>query len=144
MLRVSGVLVEQGANLLEAAQFDDVGTDRFFVRVQSEMNDTLLDAAALAERFAADVDELVMQANFYALATRVRALIMVSKQGHCLNDLLFSHKRGNLPINIASIVRNNVDYYQLAASYNIAVVHLPVTAATKLLQGPKVRAIVVE
>ncbi len=142
--RVSGFLVEQGANILEAAQFDDVGTGRFFMRVQFEVNDTTLTAAALADLFSTVADELMMQSNFYAMATPVRALIMVSKQGHCLNDLLFRHKSGHLPIEIATIVSNHMDYYQLAASYNIAFVYLPVTAATKLAQEAKVRAIVAE
>ena len=142
--RVSGFLVEQGANILEAAQFDDVGTSRFFMRVQFEVNDSTLTAASLADRFATVADGLVMQSNFFAMATRVRALIMVSKHGHCLNDLLFRHKSGHLPIDIATIVSNHMDYYQLAASYNIPFVHLPVTAATKLLQEAKLRDIVAE
>lgn len=142
--RVSGFLVEQGANILEAAQFDDVDTSRFFMRVQFEVNDATLTAAVLAERFSAVTSELLMQANFYATAMRVRALIMVSKQGHCLNDLLFRHKSGHLPIDIATIVSNHMDYYQLAASYNIPFVHLPVTAASKLAQEAKLRDIVAE
>ena len=51
--RVSGFLVEQGANILEAAQFDDVGTNRFFMRVQFEVNDATVSASALSERFSA-------------------------------------------------------------------------------------------
>ena len=142
--RVSGFLVEHGANILEAAQFDDVGTGRFFMRVQFEVNDAALTTTELANRFATVATELVMQANFYAMATRVRALIMVSKQGHCLNDLLFRHKSGHLPIDITTIVSNHMDYYQLAASYNIPFVHLPVTATTKLAQEAKLRDIVAE
>ncbi len=142
--RVSGFLVEHGANILEAAQFDDVGTGRFFMRVQFEVNDATLTTAELEIRFAAVATEMVMQANFYAMATRVRALIMVSKQGHCLNDLLFRHKSGHLPIDIATIVSNHMDHYQLAASYNIPFVHLPVTNGTKLAQEAKVRDIVAE
>jgi len=64
---VSGFLVEQGANILEAAQFDDVGTGRFFMRVQFEVSDAALTAAALAYRFATIAAELMMQANFYAM-----------------------------------------------------------------------------
>ena len=129
--RVSGFLVEQGANILEAAQFDDVGTNRFFMRVQFELGDVATTAAALHERFAATAQELAMQANFYPTATRVRTLIMVSKQGHCLNDLLFRHKSGQLPIDIPAIVSNQMEYYQLAASYNIPFHHIPVKADTK-------------
>ncbi len=142
--RVSGFLVEQGANILEAAQFDDVGTNRFFMRVQFELGDVATTAAALHERFAATAQELAMQANFYPTATRVRTLIMVSKQGHCLNDLLFRHKSGQLPIDIPAIVSNHMDYYQLAASYNIPFFHLPVTPETKPAQEAKLREIVAE
>lgn len=142
--RVSGFLVEQGANILEAAQFDDVGTNRFFMRVQFEVTDTAITAAALSERFAGVADEMTMAATFVATATRVRTLIMVSKQGHCLNDLLFRHKCGQLPIDIPAIVSNHMDYYQLAASYNIPFFHLPVTAETKLVQEAKLREIITE
>jgi formyltetrahydrofolate deformylase len=142
--RVSGFLVEQGANILEAAQFDDVGTNRFFMRVQFEVTDIAITAAALSERFAGVADEMTMAATFVATATRVRTLIMVSKQGHCLNDLLFRHKCGQLPIDIPAIVSNHMDYYQLAASYNIPFFHLPVTADTKPAQEGKLREIIAD
>ena len=142
--RVSGFLVEQGANILEAAQFDDVGTNRFFMRVQFEIAEPALTASMLSERFAPVADDLSMQASFYAMATRVRTMLMVSKQGHCLNDLLFRHKSGQLPIDIPAIVSNHADYYQLAASYNIPFFHLPVTAETKAQQEVKLREIIAE
>lgn len=142
--RVSGFLVEQGANILEAAQFDDVGTNRFFMRVQFEIGDAAISANTLSERFATVANELSMAATFVATATRTRTLIMVSKQGHCLNDLLFRHKCGQLPIDIPAIVSNHMDYYQLAASYNIPFFHLPVTADTKLTQENKLREIIAE
>ena len=142
--RVSGFLVEQGANILEAAQFDDVDSNRFFMRVQFEIAETGLTANALGERFASVAEALSMQADFNAIATRVRTMLMVSKQGHCLNDLLFRHKSGQLPIDIPAIVSNHADYYQLAASYNIPFFHLPVTADTKAQQESKIREIIAE
>ena len=54
-----------------------------------------------------------------------RMLMMVSKIGHCLNDLLFRYKSGLLPVEIPAIVSNHTDFYQLAASYNIPFHHLP-------------------
>lgn len=142
--RVSGFLVEQGANILEAAQFDDVATNRFFMRVQFEIVEPELTAATLSERFTPVAEALSMRASFYATATRVRTMLMVSKQGHCLNDLLFRHKSGQLPIDIPVIVSNHADYYQLAASYNIPFFHLPVTADTKMQQEAKLREIIAE
>jgi len=58
-------------------------------------------------------------------------VLMVSKEGHCLNDLLFRWKSGLLPLDIRAIVSNHRDFYQLAASYNVPFHHIPVTAATK-------------
>lgn len=142
--RVSGFLVEQSANILEAAQFDDVGTDRFFMRVQFEVSDTSVTAATLHQRFAPVASELAMQATFHPLATRLRTLIMVSKQGHCLNDLLFRHRSGQLPIDIPAIVSNHMEYYQLAASYNIPFFHLPVSADSKPVQEAKLREIIAD
>jgi formyltetrahydrofolate deformylase len=55
-------------------------------------------------------------------------MLMVSKIGHCLNDLLFRYKSGLLPVEIPAIVSNHTDFYQLAASYNIPFHHLPLAA----------------
>ena len=142
--RVSGFLVEQGANILEAAQFNDVATDRFFMRVQFEVSNASATVAALSASFATVATELAMQANIFDTSARVRTLLMVSKQGHCLNDLLFRYKSGQLPIEIPVIVSNHMDHYQLAASYNIPFVHLPVSAETKAQQEGKLREIISE
>src|SRR3990167_7011961 len=64
-------------------------------------------------------------------ATTMRTVIMVSREGHCLNDLLFRWKSGLLPVEIAAIISNHRDFYQLAASYNVPFHHILVTAATK-------------
>jgi formyltetrahydrofolate deformylase len=61
----------------------------------------------------------------------MRTVILVSKEGHCLNDLLFRWKSGLLPVQITAIISNHREFYQLAASYNIPFHHIPVTAATK-------------
>jgi formyltetrahydrofolate deformylase len=61
----------------------------------------------------------------------MKTVIMVSKEGHCLNDLLFRWKSGLLPVDIRAIISNHREFYQLAASYNIPFHHIPVTAATK-------------
>ena len=61
----------------------------------------------------------------------MKTVIFVSKEGHCLNDLLFRWKSGLLPLDIRAIVSNHREFYQLAASYNVPFHHIPVTAATK-------------
>jgi formyltetrahydrofolate deformylase len=61
----------------------------------------------------------------------MRTVLMVSKDGHCLNDLLFRWKSGLLPLDIRAIISNHRDFYQLAASYNVPFHHIPVSGATK-------------
>jgi formyltetrahydrofolate deformylase len=140
--RVTGFLLEHGANILEAAQFDDTSNSRFFMRIQFEAENT--SAAALQTSFASIAKDWAFDAAFHDSKQNVRTLLMVSKQGHCLNDLLFRWKSGHLPIEIPMIVSNHMDYYQLAASYNIPFVHLPITADTKAAQEAKLREIISE
>ena len=76
-------------------------------------------------------EQYQMRWSLHSKAERMKTVIMVSKEGHCLNDLLFRWKSGLLPIEIRAIVSNHREFYQLAASYNIPFHHIPVTAATK-------------
>jgi formyltetrahydrofolate deformylase len=69
--------------------------------------------------------------NLHSTIQPMRTVILVSKEGHCLNDLLFRWKSGLLPIDIRAIVSNHREFYQLAASYNVPFHHIPVTAANK-------------
>ena len=126
---VSGFLLEHGGNIEEAAQYNDHDTGLFFMRVQF----ACLGLSQAELRREADLFAQAhgMELHLHALETRMPTVIMVSQQGHCLNDLLFRWKSGLLPIDIRAIVSNHRDFYQLAASYNIPFHHLPVTAATK-------------
>ena len=74
---------------------------------------------------------MAMQWGISSTNDRVSTLIMVSKLGHCLNDLLFRYRSNTLPVDIRGIVSNHRDYYQLAASYNIPFHYIPVTPDTK-------------
>jgi len=142
---VTGFLVNEDANILQAAQFDDVSTGLFFMRVQFELPDEQPsgsdgaddgnDGAALLDRietaFDSVANEFAMNCRF-ALADRpIPTIIMVSQLGHCLNSLLFRVNAGLLPIEVKAIVSNHRTYYQLAASYNIPFHHIPVTRDTK-------------
>jgi len=126
---VSGFLLEHGGNIEEAAQYNDPVTGLFFMRVQFVCDRR--DQGALAARLAAFAEPYAMRWGLHDRAAPMRTVIFVSQQGHCLNDLLFRVKSGLLPIRIAAIVSNHRDFYQLAASYDIAFHHIPVTAATK-------------
>ena len=126
---VSGFLMELGANIEEAAQYNDQATGLFFMRVQFACANT--DLAALKTATAAMAEPFQMKWNLHAESERMKTVLMVSRQGHCLHDLLFRWKSGQLPIDIKAIISNHRDFYQLAASYNIPFHHIPVTADTK-------------
>ena len=126
---VSGFLLERGGNIEEAAQYNDPDTGLFFMRVQFKCAQlTHGDLQTQLRMFATPYQ---MQWSLHATAQPMRTVLLVSKEGHCLNDLLFRWKSGLLPIDIRAIISNHRDFYQLAASYNVPFHHMPVTAATK-------------
>jgi formyltetrahydrofolate deformylase len=126
---VSGFLLERGGNIEEAAQYNDPDTGLFFMRVQFSCGQLTFDELKLQLQQMAE--PLKMQWSLHAKAQLMRTVIMVSKEGHCLNDLLFRWKSGLLPLDIRAIVSNHREFYQLAASYNVPFHHIPVTAGTK-------------
>lgn len=127
---VSGFLFERGGNIIDSAQFNDTDTDRFFMRVNFEERRADVTLAQLKSEFAPIAAQFQMDWQLFDESSKPRLMIMVSKIGHCLNDLLFRHQSGNLPVEIAAIVSNHADFYQLAASYNIPFYHFPLLGAT--------------
>jgi formyltetrahydrofolate deformylase len=126
---VSGFLLERGGNIEEAAQYNDHDTGLFFMRVRFALGQlTREDLRTQLKLFA---DPFEMDWKLHASAQPMKTVIFVSKEGHCLNDLLFRWKSGLLPVDIRAIISNHRDFYQLAASYNVPFHHIPVTAATK-------------
>ncbi len=132
---VSGFLLERGGNIEEAAQYNDPDTGLFFMRVQfSCVRLTYDDLSAQLSHFA---KPLQMKCTLHSTQQPMRTVILVSKEGHCLNDLLFRWKSGLLPIDIRAIISNHRDFYQLAASYNVPFHHVPVTANVKAMSEAK-------
>jgi formyltetrahydrofolate deformylase len=127
---VSGFLFERGGNIEEAAQYTDLGTGLFFMRVRFSCDK--VSEVDLRSQLAPFAEQFSMQLKLHAAAAPMRAVLMVSKEGHCLNDLLFRWKSGMLPLDIRAIISNHREFYQLAASYNVPFHHIPVTAATKV------------
>ena len=127
---VSGLLYEAGFNIIDSQQFGDLdgddATGLFFMRVHVEAPAALADVAALDRVLAPTRERFAMQATVSAVSRRARLLLMVSRHGHCLNDLLFRWKSGQLEVDIPAIVSNHEDFAPLAATYGIAFHHLPV------------------
>jgi formyltetrahydrofolate deformylase len=126
---VSGFLLERGGNIEEAAQYNDPDTGLFFMRVQFSC--TQLTSDDLRSQLGSFASPYTMQWSLHATVQPMRTVLMVSKEGHCLNDLLFRWKSGLLALDIRAIISNHRDFYQLAASYNVPFHHIAVTAATK-------------
>ena len=149
---VSGLLYQAGCNIIDSQQFGDVqsedSTGLFFMRVHFAAPDHLADAGTLERLFSHVREQFQMTASIRALARKPRVLIMVSKHGHCLNDLLFRWRSGWLPIDIPAIVSNYPDYAELAASYGIPFHHLPLPTGSspevKRAQEQQVEALVAQ
>jgi len=126
---VGAFLLERSCNIVESAQFGDPKSRRFFMRVS--FSSAASDLPSLRREFVGVAERFAMQWEIDDMAVKRRALIMVSRFGHCLNDLLYRWRSGALPIDIAAIVSNHRDWYQLAAAHDIPYHHLPVTADDK-------------
>ena len=123
--RISGFLAEHGCNIIDSAQFGDAQSQTFFMRVHFAAEDAAVSDAALRESFGRLAQTMQLDWEMHDAHKKPRVMLMVSKIGHCLNDLLFRYKSGLLPVEIPAIVSNHADFYQLAASYNIPFHHLP-------------------
>ena len=126
---VSGFLFERGGNILEAAQYNDPDTGLFFMRVQFDCDQ--VGADDLRGQLTAFAQTLQMNWKLHSTDALMRTVLLVSRDGHCLNDILFRWKSGLLGLDVRAIISNHRDFYQLAASYNVPFHHIPVTAATK-------------
>ena len=140
--RVSGFLAERGCNILDSAQFGDAQSSLFFMRVHFSADAELVSDTQLRADFSLLAASMQLNAQLNDARKKPRLLLMVSRIGHCLNDLLFRYRSGLLPVEITAIVSNHADFYQLAASYNIPFHHLPLavgaSADDKHVQEQKV------
>jgi formyltetrahydrofolate deformylase len=127
---ISGFLAEKGCNIIDSSQFDDLDTGKFFMRVsfiseEGEVRDALLAGfTPVAEKFG-------MEWEIFDSADRMKVLLMVSRFGHCLNDLLYRWKIGALPIDIVGVVSNHFEYQKLVVNNDIPFHHIKVTKENK-------------
>jgi formyltetrahydrofolate deformylase len=125
---VSGFLVDHGCNIVDSAQFGDPDTQRFFMRVAFTSGGAPVDALRTA--FAPVGQPFGMAFEIRDLSVKPRIAIMVSRYGHCLNDLLYRYGSGDLRVEIPAIISNHQDFAGLAASYEIPFHYVPVSAET--------------
>ncbi|WP_370893647.1 formyltetrahydrofolate deformylase [Janibacter sp. GXQ6167] len=127
---VSAYVFAHGGNITESQQFGDTRTGEFFMRVA--FTDVRgVGETALQAGFDEVAEQYAMTWQLRSATTAYRTLVMVSRFGHCLNDLLFRWRSGQLNIEIPAIVSNHRDFAALADSYGVPYHHIPVTAETK-------------
>ncbi|MBU2935805.1 MULTISPECIES: formyltetrahydrofolate deformylase [Pacificibacter] len=127
---ISGKLADLGCNISDSTQFDDPGTGQFFMRV-SFVSEQGLDEATLMDGFAPVAKELDMQWSMHNEATKMKVVLMVSRFGHCLNDLLYRWRIGALPIDIVGVISNHMDYQKVVVNHDIPFHCIKVTKENK-------------
>src|SRR5262249_10779263 len=130
---VSSFLVQHSANILSSQQYGESPDGRFFMRVEFRVpgGDGAAGLAGLERGFSWVAESFHMTWRLHDTSARIRTLILVSKLGHCLNDLLFRWRSGTLPIDVTGVVSNHQEFAALAESYRLPFHHIPVTAASK-------------
>ncbi|MDK3018783.1 ACT domain-containing protein, partial [Pseudodonghicola flavimaris] len=105
---IANYLADQGCNITDSSQFDDPETGKFFMRV-SFVSETGAEPAGLEAGFAATAEAFGMDFAFHDETRKMKVVIMVSRFGHCLNDLLYRWRIGALPIDIVAVISNHME-----------------------------------
>ena len=142
---LSGFLASRQCYITEMQQFDDILSGRFFVRATFYGEPDKTPAIdGLREGFQDVARREEMEWAIYDGEKKPRVLIMVSKFDHCLDDLLYRHRTGELKMEISTVVSNHPDLRQLVEAHSIPFIHLPVTADTKPQQEARLLEIVAQ
>ena len=139
---VTSFLLAHGLDIVEHHQFDDSIRQVLFLRTAFAAEHEL-DADGLSSAFAATAAEFGMSFSFHD-ATKPRLLVMVSKFGHCLNDLIFRWRAGTLGGEIALVVSNHPDLRPMAEAAGLPFLHVPVTSTTKAAAEQQLLELVTE
>lgn len=140
---ISRYLADAGCNLTDSAQFDDQETGDFFMRV-SFVSETGATAETLGAGFADISGEFGMDFQFYDESERMKVILMVSRFGHCLNDLLYRWSIGALGVDIVAVISNHQDFREIVEGHGLPYHHIPVTKDTKAAAEAKQMRIVEE
>ena len=139
---VAGLLADKGGNILEAQQFDDILTGRFFMRVVFDVESGV---DAIREAFEAVADKNGMTWKLRPREQKKKVLLLVSKFDHCLGDLLYRWRIGELPMDVVGIVSNHPkEVLNVSMIGDLPFHHLPITKDTKPQQEAQIKAVVNE
>ena len=127
---ISTYLAEKGCNITDSSQFDDAVTDRFFMRVSFTSEEGVA-LSQLEAGFAPIAEKFSMIAKLHDERQKMKVVIMVSRFGHCLNDLLYRWRIGSLPIDIVAVISNHMDYQKVVVNHDLPFYQINVTKENK-------------
>ncbi|MCV6586032.1 MAG: formyltetrahydrofolate deformylase [Marinibacterium sp.] len=127
---IANYMAEQGCNITDSAQFDDMETGQFFMRISFDSQEGAT-IAALNDGFTDTAASFGMTYSFHDESEKMKVIIMVSRFGHCLNDLLYRVRIGALPIEIVAVISNHMDYQKVVVNNDIPFHCIKVTKDNK-------------
>jgi len=140
---VTGALFSAGANITEAQQFDDPETGRFFMRVVFALSANVSEHDAVTQSLQPSIREFNIDWTLRPTNQKKRVLILVSKQDHCLGDLLYRRRIGELPMDVVGVVSNHPKTaLNITTLGDIPHYHFPVTAETKFEQEARIQQVI--
>lgn len=128
---VTGFIAAHGGSVIEAAQHGDLGTGRFFQRIEILADSLPFDGDGFGERFAPVADELDLDWHLSDTDVPKRVVVLASREDHCLADLLYRWRSGSLPCAIPLVVSNHPDLAPLVEGAGIPFAHVPMTPETR-------------
>lgn len=141
---VTGRLFQHRGNVVEAEQFGDSQTERFFMRIVADFADHN-GQSEFQQDFAGMAASYDMEWSLQQQETKRRVLIFVSRFDHCLNDLLYRYRTGEMLMDLVGIVSNHpAEALHLTGARDIPYYHLPITKETKLQQEEQIKALIEE
>ncbi|MEY3633835.1 MAG: hypothetical protein RLZZ61_245 [Pseudomonadota bacterium] len=138
---VANSIASQDCNIVESSQYSDENTGRFFMRIAVACTaETTIESFSSA--FLPVATAFRLEWRIHDLRKKLRAMIMVSQGGHCLNDLLYRTSTNRLPMDVTSVVSNHLNWQRRAEHEGVPFHHLPITPENKLEQEAKLLAMV--
>ena len=141
---VTSFLASRDCYICALEQFDDESTNKFFMRAVFRQQNDSPGIEILTEQFSEVADLFKMHWKFHRPSEAVRTIILVSKFDHCLDDLLYRQRKGEINMEITAVVSNHQDLRPLVEREGIRFIHLPVTSTTKSQQEQRLLEIVEE
>ena len=141
---VTSFLADRDCYICALEQFDDESTEKFFMRAVFRRQKNAPSIVTMTEEFGSISKTFGMEWDFHRPATPVKTIILVSKYDHCLDDLLYRKRKGEINMDVTAVVSNHQDLRTMVEREGIRFIHLPVTSETKSQQEQRLLEIIAE